>query len=644
MTPPSIAIMRYGTEEPATPPRVLTAGALSLELDAGNLRHISWGGLEVIRAISFIVRDRDWSTYNSTVTGLAVDERPGGFTVHYDALAEDGTQRFRYRARIAADADGTLLFEAEGAPETDFVTNRTGFVVLHPIVGVAGAPVTIEHVDGRTTEAAFPSLIDPVQPMMALRMLTHWPAPGVSVSCRMEGDTFEMEDQRNWADASFKTYVRPLARPWPYTLPKGETLAQSVQLRVTGPPSPRPPGGAPVTLALGDRLGPAPRLGLGLDPDHIDATLQHAGPLRRLGAVILVCHYDPRRGHGAETLAALADAARAIGAEPWLEAVLIEVEHYPEEIAELGRRVAAAGSPFATILLSPAQDMKCTLPGSPWPPTPPAEAVFQAARTAFPGVRLGGGMFSYFTELNRKRPPTHLLDLVSFTTIATMHAGDDHSVIEGLEALPAIGATARHIASGVPFAVGPSAIGMRHNPYGDAPVPNPDNIRQAMTANDPRQRGLLGAAWACGVFAHFAYGGAFAVTLGATAGPFGVLHTPSESPAPWFDDHGGIYPMFHALKALAASNRCDLVQVACSEPAKLAALAFLNNGATELVLANLTPGTISVALSAEWFDTMMLNETSFVQATRDALSTEPRHPANHGTRTLAPYAVAVLRV
>lgn len=643
MTPPSTAVMRYGTEEPATRPRVLTAGALCLELDAGNLRHISWGGLEVIRAISFIVRDRDWGTYNPTFTGLAVDERPGGFTIRYDALAKDGAQRFRYRARIAADAEGTLLFEAEGAPETDFVTNRTGFVVLHPIVGVAGAPVAIEHVDGGTTETAFPTLIDPVQPMMDLRTLTHRPAPGVSVSCRMEGDAFEMEDQRNWADASFKTYVRPLARPWPYTLPKGETLVQSVRLRITGPPSPRPDEGAPVTLTLGDRLGPAPRLGLGLDPDHIEATLQHAETLRRLGAAILVCHYDPRRGHGAETLAALAAAARAIGAEAWLEAVLVEVEHHAAEVAELGRRVAAAGSPFAAILLSPAPDMKCTLPGSTWPPAPPAESVFQAARAAFPGVRLGGGMFSYFTELNRKRPPTHLLDLVSFTTIATMHAGDDHSVMEGLEALPAIGATARHIAGSVPFAVGPSAIGMRHNPYGDAPVPNPDNIRQAMTADDPRQRGLLGAAWACGVFAHFAYGGASAITLGATTGPFGVLHTPAASPAPWFDEHGGLFPIYHALHALAASSGCDLIDIACSEPAKLAALAFANDGATELVLANLTPRTIRVALPPGSVCVLVLDEMNFGQAARGALSAELRLPATHGT-TLAPYAVAAFRI
>jgi len=33
-----------------------------------------------------------------------------------------------------------------------------------------------------------------------------------------------MEDQRNWTDASYKTYVRPLALPWPYTLATGATL------------------------------------------------------------------------------------------------------------------------------------------------------------------------------------------------------------------------------------------------------------------------------------------------------------------------------------------------------------------------------------------------------------------------------------
>jgi hypothetical protein len=49
----------------------------------------------------------------------------------------------------------------------------------------------------------------------------------------MEGDVFEMEDQRNWSDASYKTYVRPLALPWPYRIPAGETVTQRIVLDIT---------------------------------------------------------------------------------------------------------------------------------------------------------------------------------------------------------------------------------------------------------------------------------------------------------------------------------------------------------------------------------------------------------------------------
>ena len=63
---------------------------------------------------------------------------------------------------------------------------------------------------------SFPELIDPWQPFKDMRAITHEVRPGVSAECRMEGDIFEMEDQRNWSDASYKTYVRPLALPWPY--------------------------------------------------------------------------------------------------------------------------------------------------------------------------------------------------------------------------------------------------------------------------------------------------------------------------------------------------------------------------------------------------------------------------------------------
>ena len=65
-----------------------------------------------------------------------------------------------------------------------------------------------------------------------MRAITHSVRPGVRAECRMEGDTFEMEDQRNWSDASYKTYVRPLALPWPYMLPvRGSLPAEGTSRR-----------------------------------------------------------------------------------------------------------------------------------------------------------------------------------------------------------------------------------------------------------------------------------------------------------------------------------------------------------------------------------------------------------------------------
>jgi hypothetical protein len=252
---PSRALRLFGTEEPVAPPRQLTAGRLTAEFEAGNLRYIRFDGMEMICAVSFIVRDKNWGTYNPTISNLLISEDPEGFYVSYDAVARDEIQEFRYSAVISGKPDGTLRFEGRGEAVTDFQTNRTGFVVLHPVAGVAGHPARIEEVDGRITDTEFPDIIDPVQPMMNLRAITHSFAPGASVTCRMEGDTYEMEDQRNWTDASYKTYVRPLALPWPYKLAAGETLDQAVTLTVSGEPRRMAAAGGAVTYVSARRRG-----------------------------------------------------------------------------------------------------------------------------------------------------------------------------------------------------------------------------------------------------------------------------------------------------------------------------------------------------------------------------------------------------
>jgi hypothetical protein len=592
---PSRAVRLYGTEEEVAPPELVKAGELSAEFEVGNLRYIRFAGKEMIRAVSFIVRDRNWATYTPLLSNLLIEQDLDGFAISYDAETKDKEQAFRYSAKITGSAKGTIEFSAEGVAVTDFVTNRTGFVVLHPIAGVAGEPALVETADGRKIDTKFPDLISPAQPIMNMRAITHEFAAGAKVVCRMEGDIYEMEDQRNWMDASYKTYVRPLAKPWPYMLKAKERLAQKVSLKLEGRLAAPARRSKAVQVRIGKRIGAVPPLGVGLAPEDAAAALKSADTLRKIKPAYVICHYDTRLGHDRASLKAMLKVAAALGAEAWLEAVVTRVDGFEKEIADLAKIVSGLKNPFRTVFLSPACDMKSTQPTGPWPPCPPLADIYKLARLLFPGARIGGGMMSYFTELNRKRPPAEFVDFVTFTNSALVHAGDDRSVTEGLEALPAMARSVRAFIGGKPFAVGPSAIGMRFNPYGAAPQANPKDIRQAMNCNDPRQRGLLGAAWNFAYFTHFARHGAEAIALGGLTGPFGALHSKSAWPQAWYDRHKGLYPVFHILRGLSRLKGATLLDTEISRPRDVQALAAKRkDGKVELWIANLTGEPVTV--------------------------------------------------
>lgn len=644
---PSRSVCLFGTEEPVEAPIILKAGPLSAEFEAGNLRYIRFHGVEMIRAVSYIVRDRNWGTYNPKISNLKIIAGSDNFHVSYIAEAGDATQNMRYSAIITGDWTGALRFESNAEAINDFVTNRTGFVVLHPIEGVAGHKAMIEHVDGRHVDTMFPELIDPIQPMMELRAITHHFGQDAKVRCLMEGDTFEMEDQRNWTDASYKTYVRPLALPWPYTLSKGTKFSQAVSLSVEGRPSQSSAQGeGSLTVAVKPGDIKAPKLGFGLDPDDCKSVLNHIDIARPLAPHHLICHYDPRRGHSAETLKQQLAIARELSAHPWLEAVIARVEGWQDEVLALASVVGELGNPFPVVMLSPASDLKCTLPGTTWPPCPPAKDLFRYARACFPKVKLAGGMFSYFTELNRKRPPLDGMDLVSFTTSALVHAGDDRSATESLEALPHVARSVRAIVGDTPYAVGPSAIGMRDNPYGEKTIDNPESIRQAMNRNDPRQQSLLGAAWNVGYFAHFAQGGARSIALGGITGPFGLLSTPQNWKQAWFDQNRGLYPAYHVMRALSSFADANLCEVAIGTPRDVQVIAVKRNNSIEALVANLTGSRQRVDLSGfeGTLTSAILDASTFVAASQNSsFLNETAGKLTERLITLDAYAVMYLK-
>jgi hypothetical protein len=160
-----------------------------------------------------------------------VVERNGGFSIDYEAECKAGDIRFRWSASITGAPDGTLTWRAHGKALSNFQKNRVGWCVLHPVAGLAGARCEVEHSDGGTEPGWFPRYVSPHQPFLDIRAIRHEVRPGLTAEVRFSGDTFEMEDQRNWTDASYKIYSTPLALPFPAPMRPGDSLHQIVTLR-----------------------------------------------------------------------------------------------------------------------------------------------------------------------------------------------------------------------------------------------------------------------------------------------------------------------------------------------------------------------------------------------------------------------------
>lgn len=635
----------YGTSQAVPAAQRLTAGPWSVLFVDGALRDIRHGGIEIIRSIAYLVRDRDWGTCVPELSGLVVGEQEGAFRIAYEAKCENPEGHvLGYRISIECRSEselgseseirGSLRVHAVCTARTGFVTARCGFCVLHPIDGVAGAVARVEHGDGSVEDAHFPEMIDPWQPFMDIRSIEHRLAHGLTVRCELLGDTFEMEDQRNWSDASFKTYSRPLALPWPYTLAAGEVTAQTVRVSVgmdgaagavdspgtgtlnasqpdnDGPdhasrgegrvlagrfPAQRthaqgvasaanPDKSDATIISLLPSLGPVktrlPALGLAVAPAEVDAVLKNFERLVELAPQRLLLHFDPVAGHGLVELQYFASLVRRSGLPATLECALPGVGAPEVELAAIAALVDEAALPLTGIVVSPSVHRQSNPPGSISPPCPPLDEVYRAARRVFPALRLGGGMLSYFTELNRKRPPLELVDVVTHATCPIVHAADDRSVMETLEAVPHITRSCRALIGSRPYVIGPVSIGMRQNPYGSRVMPNPERERIAMAGDDPRQRGLFGAAWLAGYAAALADTDLECLTVGALTGPRGLI-----------SDDGQRYPIYAIAAVLARLAGAE--RVACRSTRGNTVTAFAGrraSGATTVVLANLSAG------------------------------------------------------
>lgn len=212
------------------------AGPLTAIWDrsSGFLRQIRLGDHEVIRGIYGTVRDAQWATVTPVVTVLREFIHGDSFEIEFEAScqSERANLRYRWTGLISGDASGKIAFSFDGIAESSFLRNRIGLCLLHPILECAGKPCTIEHGDGTTTEGVFSKAIAPQPLFTEMTTISHEAVFGATVKVQFEGGDFEMEDQRNWTDHSYKTYCPPVSRPIPVETTAGETCRQRIEIVV----------------------------------------------------------------------------------------------------------------------------------------------------------------------------------------------------------------------------------------------------------------------------------------------------------------------------------------------------------------------------------------------------------------------------
>lgn len=585
-----LRVLYYGQDEPL-PARVpLRAGPLTLFWEEGGLRYIRLGDVEVLRRIYVAVRDRNWGTVPATLTDVSMAMQADAFRIAFEVEHRQEEIHFTWHGEITGTADGTIRFAMDGMARSTFLRNRIGFCVLHP-AEAAGARACVRHVDGTTESAVLPVDVvpyQPVPPFAEMAGLSHEVLPGVWAELRFEGDVFEMEDQRNWTDASFKTFCTPLRLPFPVEVWAGTPIRQAVTLSLRDERTVLPsvvassPTKPVLTVDVAAPAVPLPPWGLGMSGRGGPLSPRQIERLRLLRLDHLRADLRLDEPDWETTLCRAMSAARAMDTSLHL-ALFVGADDADRELAALRSALDDLRPPVSAVLVYPTREH---FGGG----APLAQIVAAARRHLGDGpvARLVAGTNADYIFLARNLPPLDQVDALAFAIHPQEHAFDNASLVETLRMQAAVVANARRLGRGLPVWVSPITLKRRFNPHAIAPEPSvsPGALPPSV---DVRQMSLFGAGWTLGSLKYLAIGGAASITYYETVGWCGVMETEAGSPASPFDALAGcVFPLYHVLADVAEFVGSEVVVTRTDNPLAVDGLALRKDGRLRVLVANLT--------------------------------------------------------
>jgi hypothetical protein len=564
---------------------VVRAGALSAEFTAGGLRYLRMNDIEVARRIVVAVRDQAWNTVPASLSDVHIHQAGDEFRITFLSRHEAGELCFIWKGIIDGTADGSCSFSMDGTAITSFRYRRIGICVLHPPEEFAGWSVAATG-GGAAISGQLPALVappgpsagidEPLIPAFARLALS---GRHVSAEFSFTGDHFEIEDQRNWTDDSFKSYSRlPVVSAEPEHLSAGTRLQQAVSVSATvRSRTPRTRPSAVPQIVIGHEMDARmPEVGLVHADDVPPPARGTTELLARMALMHLRTDVHLQQEGWADRLDSARRQARELGCP--LEIAVFVANGAHADLEPLASMLAQV--PVRRVLVYRA-DAEST-PGV-------DVAAVRAALAALPsGIPFGGGTDFNFAELNRSRPDVTAMDAIAFPINPQVHAADEDSMVETAGGVRAVIRTARSFAAGRPVLVSPISLRPRFNP--DEPdVPDSSTVTLPGNA-DPRQMSLFGACWALVTMKALAEEGVHATTWFETTGPRGVIDGDTAQPASsLFPAHPGlVFPIYHVLRDVCEFGAAMLLTCS-SDPLRAAAIAVRRGDRSAILVANLRP-------------------------------------------------------
>ena len=644
------SVLYYGSEKPPAERIELRAGPLSMvfEPEGGFLRYLRLGEREILRGIYVAVRDRNWGTVPPVVSELNLETAEDAFRLSFEVRCRQREIDFAWKGLVEGDPTGTVSFTMDGVARSAFLRNRIGFCVLHPIRACAGQPCVVERTDGTLEHGRFPGVISPHQPFVDMRTISYEVLPGLSAQVRFAGDVFEMEDQRNWTDASYKTYCTPLSEPLPAKIEEGAGISQSITVTLEGDVSPKPiPIGrrsSEVVFAVEEGPSvPLPCIGLGVASHGGALSDLERERLKMLQLDHLRVDLDLSDLGYRDVLRRAAGEADALGVS--LDVALFLTDEAERELDALVKDLGRVKPKVSTWLIFHKAETSTT-----------ARWVGLARRdlsACDPEAKVGAGSSAYFTELNRGRPPVEALDLVCYSLNPQVHAFDNASLVETLEGQAETVKSARCFVGDLSLAVTPVTLRPRFNPNATGTEPE---LRSGELPPevDVRQTSLFGAGWTLGSLKHLSESGVQRVTYYETTGWRGVMETEVGSPSPFLSIPGAVFPLYHVFADVGAFAGGQVVPSTSSTPLCITSMVLCKGSRTRVLLANMRPESQRVRLIhpglGPYATVKRLDETCVEQAMRspESFRNEPgeRMPISDDTLELSlmPYALARIDV